>query len=182
MTCAAPRRCARSRCRALEREIQIRLASGQPLDEEMLVLGRLEAHRSTSGLPETGDLVIAGPASDWKLDRRVASGKRRRWTTGRATRPYAGAVATPAKAGGDFACSIVPTDEGLAKAQDFVNAASGKPLQPGQRGKWLDECATNLAGKHVVFEGIDPQSNVAQALLAADHHMKLIGIGLEPGT
>jgi hypothetical protein len=163
----------------LEREIQIRLASGQPLDEEMLVLAGLKRVQYIMAYPETGDLVLAGPASDWKLDAE--------------SRPVSVEDGQPAvrldhllvllrRKPGDFACSIVPTDEGLAKAQNFVNASSGKALQPGQRGKWLDELRQQLGRQDVVFEGIDPQSNVAQALLAADYHMKLIGIGLEPGT
>jgi len=166
----------------LEREIQLRIAAGQPLDEEMLVLGGLKRVQYILAYPETGDLVIAGPASDWKLDAEA--------------RPVSIEDGQPVlrldhllvllrrqgKNAGEFACSIVPTKEGLAKAQAFANASSATPLQAGQRGKWLEELRRQLGRQNVVFEGIDPQSNVAQVLLAADHHMKLIGIGLEPGT
>ena len=62
----------------------------------------------------------------------------------------------------------------------FARRQSATPLQPGQRGKFLETLRSQLGRQQVVFEGIDPSSNVAQVLLAADHHMKLIGIGLEP--
>ncbi len=163
----------------LEREIQIRLAAGQPLDEEMLVLGGLKRVQYVLAYPETGDLVVAGPASDWKLD---AESRPVSVEDGQPVVRLDHLLVLLRRKGGDFACSIVPTDEGLAKAQNFVNATSGKSLQPGQRGKWLDELRKQLGRQDVVFEGIDPHSNVAQALLAADYHMKLIGIGLEPGT
>jgi hypothetical protein len=166
----------------LEREIQIRLAAGQQLDEEMLVLAGLKRVQYVMVYPETGDLVIAGPASDWKLDQEL--------------RPVSIEDGQPvvrldhllvllrrkAAGGGEFMCSIVPTNEGLAAAQAYANAQSATPLQPGQRGKWLEELRRRVGRQHVVFEGIDPRSSVAQVLLAADHHMKLIGIGLEPGT
>ena len=166
----------------LEREIQIRMAAGQPLDEEMQVLAGLKRVQYVLAYPETGDVVLAGPASDWKLDRE--------------SRPVSVDDGQPvvrldhllvllrrtAKGGGEFTCSIVPTDEGLARAQVYGKAQSATPLQPGQRGRWLDELRKQLGRQQVVFEGIDPESDVAQVLLAADHHMKLIGIGIEPGT
>ncbi|HEY1601550.1 MAG TPA: DUF1598 domain-containing protein [Pirellulales bacterium] len=166
----------------LEREIEIHAAAGQPLDEEMMVLAGLKRVQYVLAYPETGDIVIAGPASDWKLDREF--------------RPVSIEDGQPVvrldhllvllrrqrNGGGEFACSIVPTDEGLAKAQAFAKAQSATPLQPGQRGKFLEGLRSQLGRQQVVFEGIDPSSDVAQVLLAADHHMKLIGIGLEPGT
>ena len=164
----------------LEREIQIRLASGEPLDEEMLVLAGLKRVQYVMVYPETGDLVIAGPASDWHADREL--------------RPVSVEDGQPMvrldhllvlmrrRGGGEMMCSIVPTDEGLASAQAYAQAQNATPLQPGQRGKWLEELRRRLGRQQVVFEGIDPHSSVAQVLLAADHHMKLIGIGLEPGT
>jgi len=167
----------------LEREIQLRLAAGEPLDEEMQVLAGLKRVQYVLVYPETGDVVVAGPASDWRLDRE------RRPVSVDDGQPIMRLdhllvlLRRQAKSGGKaFSCSIVPTEEGLARAQKFADASSSTPLQPGQRGKWLEELRKQVGRQNVVFEGIDPSSNVAQVLLAADHHMKLIGIGLEPGT
>jgi hypothetical protein len=163
----------------LEREIQLRLAAGQSLDEEMLVFAGLKRVQYIMAYPETGDLVVAGPAGDWKLDR---DARPVNVEDGQPVVRLDHLLVLLRRKGGEFACSIVPTQEGLARAQAFANASSGTTLQPGQRGKWLEEISKQLGRQDVVFEGIDPHSNVAQVLLAADHHMKLIGIGLEPGT
>ena len=53
----------------LEREIQLRQAAGRPLDDEMHVLAGLQRIRYVFVYPDTGDIVLAGPAGDWTLDR-----------------------------------------------------------------------------------------------------------------
>ncbi len=167
----------------LEREIQLRLAAGEALDEEMLVLAGLKRIQYVLVYPETGDVVVAGPASDWRSDfqSRVVSTEDgqpivrlddllallRRGDTNRQA---------------DFSCSIVPTNEGLAKAKTFIDAQTGTNLKVGQRGRWLEDVRQRVGLQQVVFTNIDPTTHVAQVMLEADHHMKLIGIGLEAGT
>lgn len=167
----------------LEREIQIRLAAGQPLDEEMLVLAGLKRVQYVLVYPESGEVVLAGPASDWKnnAEQRIVSVEdgapilrlddlivllRRRAETRRA----------------DFGCSIDPTEKGLASAREYIQKQGNAPLKPGQVGKHYEEIRSRIGLQDAVFFGIDPRSRVAQVLLEADQHMKLIGIGLEPGT
>ncbi|HEY2837773.1 MAG TPA: DUF1598 domain-containing protein, partial [Pirellulales bacterium] len=167
----------------LEREIQIRLAAGQPLDEEMLVLAGLKRVQYVLVYPDSGEIVLAGPASDWKNNQElrivsVEDGQpilrlddllvllRRRAETRRA----------------DFGCSIDPTEKGLASAQQYIKEKGDAPLKAGEVGKHYEEIRKRIGRQDAVFFGVDPQSRVAQVLLEADHHMKLIGIGLEPGT
>ncbi|HEX7446017.1 MAG TPA: DUF1598 domain-containing protein, partial [Pirellulales bacterium] len=167
----------------LEREIQLRLAAGRPLDEEMLVLAGLQRIQYISAYPETGDLVIAGPAGDWTLDRE-----------NRLVGTESGAPVvqlddlvtilrhTLSSRNGEFGCSINPTEEGLAKVKAFLEASSGKPLKPGQRDKWVKQVRDQLGRQNVEVYHIDPHTRVARVIVEADYRMKLVGIGLEEGT
>lgn len=169
----------------LEREIQLRLAAGEPLDEEMRVLAGLQRIRYVFVYPETGDLVVAGPAGDWMLDRE------NRLVAAESGRPVVQlddlvvvlrhVLGSPDS---EFGCSITPTDEGLAKAKAFLEAWSGKPLKAGgaARQKWLADLRDQLGRQKVEVFGIDPSTRVAQAIVEADYRMKLVGIGLEEGT
>lgn len=169
----------------LEREIQLRLAAGQPLDEEMRVLAGLQRIRYVFLYPETGDLVLAGPAGDWTLDRenRLVGAD-----TGRPVVQLDDLVVVLrhvlGSRDGEFGCSITPTEEGLAKAKAYLQAWSGKPLKSGAaaRQKWLAELRDQLGRQKVEVFGIDPRTRVAQAIVEADYRMKLVGIGLEEGT
>ncbi|HEX5445215.1 MAG TPA: DUF1598 domain-containing protein, partial [Pirellulales bacterium] len=167
----------------LEREIQLRLAAGRPLDEEMHVLAGLQRIQYISAYPETGDLVIAGPAGDWTLDRenRLVSTE-----SGSPVVQLDDLVTilrhTFSSRNGEFGCSINPTEAGLAKVKAFLEASSGKPLKPGQRGKWLKQVRDQLGRQDVEVYHIDPHSRVASVIVEADYRMKLVGIGLEEGT
>lgn len=167
----------------LEREIQLRRAAGRPLDDEMLVFAGLERIRYVLMYPETGDIVLAGPAGDWTLDRenRLVSA-----TTGRPLVQLDDFVVITrhifSSADGQFGCSINPTEEGLAKAKAFLEQSGKKPLKEGQRGKWLTDLRKQLGRQEIEVFGIDPNTRVAAAIVEADYRMKLVGIGLEEGT
>ncbi|HEV3005151.1 MAG TPA: DUF1598 domain-containing protein [Pirellulales bacterium] len=167
----------------LEREVQLRLAAGRGLDDEMFVLGGLQRIEYVLAYPETGDIVLAGPAGDWKLDRenRIVSAE-----TGRPVLQLDDLVVLlrhfNADGGGEFGCSIDPTEEGLAKAHAFLKESSTKPLKPGQRGKWLEQVRSQIGLQNIRVSKIDPHSRVAQVIVEADYRMKLVGIGLEEGT
>jgi hypothetical protein len=167
----------------LEREIQLRRAAGQPLDDEMLVLAGLQRVRYVFVYPETGDVVLAGPAGDWTLDHenRLVSVE-----NGRPVVQLDDFVVVTrhifSSPDGQFGCSIDPTEEGLAKAKAFLEESSKKPLKPGQRSKWLAELRDQLGRQKIRVFGIDPRTRVASAIVEADYRMKLVGIGLEEGT
>ena len=167
----------------LEREIQLRRAAGLPLDEEMQVLAGLQRIRYVFVYPETGDIVLAGPAGDWMLDRE------NRLVGANSGRPVVQlddfvviARHIFSSRDGQFGCSIDPTEEGLARAKAFAEESSKKPLKEGQRGKWLAELRSQLGRQKINVFGIDPHSRVASAIVEADYRMKLVGIGLEEGT
>jgi hypothetical protein len=154
-----------------------------PLDAAMLSLAGLQRVSYVFAYPETGDLVLAGPAGDWagspqgglvsletgrpvvRLDDLLTLWRRQRTEKSTA-----------------FGCSIVPRQEALAKTQEFLNASAAKPLEPSGRRKWLAELRDTLGIQGVEYYNIDEGSRIASLLLAADYHMKLIGMGLTEGV
>lgn len=167
----------------LEREIQMRQAAGRPLGAEMQVLAGLQRIKYVLIYPETGDLVLAGPAGDWKVDRenRLVSAD-----SGRPVVQLEDLVLllrhVNHSPSGEFGCSIDPTEQGLAKAQAFLAESSKQPIKAGGRAKWLEQVRSQLGRQTVRVFGIDPGSRAAHAIVEADYRMKLVGIGLEDGT
>jgi len=165
----------------LEKAIQMRLAKGLPLDSELLTLAGLRRVKYVFVYPETRDVVLAGPAGDWRLDHE------RRLVAVDSGRPLARIedLITLLRAPGDavqFGCSITPTQAGLAKTQAFLDASSKRALRPGERETWLAKLREQLGRQEIEVFGIDPRSRAALVLVEADYRMKLVGLGLEEGT
>lgn len=168
----------------LEKEVQLRLALGRPLDEEMKVLAGLQRIEYVMVYPETGDLVIAGPAQDWIPD---VEGRVVGQENGHPTLQLEDLVVVlrhmMSARDATFGCSINPTEAGLARTQEFIKQSSAKPLKEGEAPKWVKQIRDHLGRQTLeVFGGIDPQSRVAHVMLEADYRMKLVGIGLEEGV
>lgn len=166
----------------LDRVIQERLANGQGIDDNMLHLAGLTRLKYVFCYPETGDIVIAGPAEAWG---EAPSGRILGIETGRPilelqdlvvalrTFPPAGKRNGPL-----IYCSIDPTPEGLARMQEFL-------YQFGRNHSSLDtqfivnELRDRLGMQVITVGGVSPKTHFAQVLVEADYRMKLIGIGLE---
>ena len=167
----------------LEKHVQLRLAAGRLPTSEMLHLAGLEKIKYVLVYPETGDLVLAGPASDWQTD---LEGRAISRTSGRPVLQLDDLVvllryfsATPQ---GSFGCSINPTQEGLARTKRFAEQSSATPLKPEQRGAWLKALRAQMGRQSISVEGVDPRTRVARVMVEADYRMKLVGMGLEQGT
>ncbi|MDA7978301.1 MAG: DUF1598 domain-containing protein [Pirellulales bacterium] len=166
----------------LERAIQLKLALGEPIDEEMQFLAGLQKIEYVFTYPETGDIVIAGSASDWHSD---AEGRVIGTATGRPVlRLDDLLVVLREMADGDknFGCSITPIQEHLARTKAYIAESSRRPLRPGQTNRWLKGIRDQLAEQEIEFYGVDPRTHVARVLFEADYRMKLTGIGVEAGA
>ena len=166
----------------LEREVQLLHALGKAPDEAMLALAGLQRIQYVLLYPETGDVVLAGPAGDWRaeLEGRLVDAEK-----GRPVVMLEDLVVVFRNALSDdprFGCSITPTREGLAAAKAVNDKWSGAPLRSGQRGKWLGELRDAVGKQNIEVYGIDPRSRTARVLVEADYRMKLVGMGLEEGT
>ena len=169
----------------LEREMQLRWALGQQPDDTMRALAGLESIDFVLVYPEDGDIVLGGPAGDWRVN---ADG---RWVSRQTGRPVLrlddlvvllrNAIDPEA---GKFSCSIDPVQENLAQTKAFLAETASQPLRPGRqaRDRWLREIGQRMGQQQVTVKGIDPRTRVARVIVEADYHMKLIAMGLEEGT
>ncbi|MCR4415076.1 MAG: DUF1598 domain-containing protein [Thermoguttaceae bacterium] len=167
----------------LEKHVQLRLAAGLPPTEAMQVLAGLQRIEYVFAYPETGDLVLAGPAGDWRLD---AENHCRSVDTGRPVLRLDDLVVifrhVHSAADPKFGCMINPRQEALAKVQAFLDKSSKVAIRPDDRRAWLERLRSQLGKQDIVVYGLDPRTRAARVMVEADYRMKLVGMGLEEGV
>ncbi|HBO44231.1 MAG TPA: hypothetical protein DD670_09925 [Planctomycetaceae bacterium] len=134
--------------------------------------------------PESGDIVVAGPAEGWVVDPtdRVVGIHNGRPTLQLQDLVVALRAFPPAgKETQLIACSIDPTAEGLVRFQQFHAQLSRQySANPNIPTEAILEGTRQSLGRHdVTITGISPETHFAQVLVEADYRMKLIGIGME---
>lgn len=165
----------------LEREVQLLHAQGKQPDGVMQNLAGLQRIQFVLVYPETGDIVLAGPAGDWRPDDdgRMVDEK------GRPVVQLDDLVVTLRNAygkKGSFGCAIVPTKEGLAAIQAKQAEWAAKSLTSSNRGQFLNDLRSALGQQDIVLYDIDPRTHAARVIVEADYRMKLVGMGLEKGA
>jgi hypothetical protein len=166
----------------LEQHVQLQWALGRQPDETMKQLAGLQEIKYLLFYPETGDIVIAGPAGDWKSN---PEGRAVSVATGRPVLQLDDLVVVLRNSfdgDGRFGCSINPIKENIASVQAFSRESAKSPIKPSQRDAWLRGLRDRLGKQEISIFGIDPRTRVARTLVEADYHMKLIGMGLQDGT
>jgi hypothetical protein len=165
----------------LEKVVAKQAESGAAITDEMKFLAGMLRVQYVFFYPETGDIVLAGPAEGFAED---LVGRVRGLTTGRPVLQLQDLV-TALRAyppGGDklnmIGVSIDPTPEGLARMQQTV-AQIGRVISPGDERRVAASLRQALGLQTVSVQGISPQTHFAQVLVEADYRMKMIGIGLE---
>jgi hypothetical protein len=166
----------------LEKHVQLRLAAGRPPTEAMQVLAGLQRIQYVFVYPESGDIVLAGPAGNWytDLENRIVSTE-----SGQPVLRLDDLVVVLRQmtGGGDtkFGCLIVPRQEALARLKAFLNQP-GRKFQAGARKEWVEQLRSRLGRQDVEVYGLDPRTRAARVLVEADYRMKLVGMGLEEGV
>ena len=167
----------------LEKQVQLRQARGQLPTEAMQVLAGLQRIEYLFVYPESGDLVVAGPAGDWTptAENRIVS-VQGGWPVMRLDDLVV--VMRHVFSGPDarFGCMITPTQEGLARVQAFVKESGKSAIQAEQRPAWLTRLRRELGTQDIEVYGLDPHTHAARIMVEADYRMKLVGIGLEAGV
>jgi hypothetical protein len=161
------------------------IAEGHGPDEAMLHLAGLTRVRYVFYYPQTKDIVLAGPAEGWV---ETPDGRMVGWESGQPImqlEDLAVALRTFAPEGKKnplVYCSIDPTEDGLARMQQFLSQV-GRQIQPGNEAaaeQFIAEGLRDSLGLQVITVGGVPAStHFAQVMVEADYRMKLIGIGLE---
>jgi len=148
---------------------------------EMRYLAGLQRVKYVLCYPDSGDVVLAGPAEGWFTN---AAGRVVGIQSGRpVVRLEDLAVALRAFPPGSkgtslIGCSIDPTQEGLASMQRFLHSI-GSRATPGDTQFIVSGLRNSLGLQQVSINGVPPTTRFAQVLVEADYRMKLIGIGLE---
>ena len=168
--------------RNLDKQLAEAKESGEPLADSVRYLAgmlRVEyvlAYPPTEAQPE-GDIVLAGPAEGWKVDR---LGNTVGITTGRPVLMLEDLIvalrAAESSNGPGISCSIDPTQEGLARAQKVQkNMPAG--VSPLAASKRLEQA---LGRQVISVSGVPATSHFARTLVAADFRMKRLAMGFEP--
>src|SRR4029079_6212353 len=150
-------------------------------DEAMQRMAGITRVKYIRVYPDSGDIVLAGPAGNWHPD---AEG-RFVDDNGAPVLNLDDLVVTLRNAvtsHGRFGCSIDPRQDNLAATKAVLEKWSAQPLKPGQREKWLQEIRGALGRQDITVYGIDRRTHAGRVLVEADYRMKLVGIGLEEGT
>lgn len=148
----------------------------EQLPPEIEYLAGLQRVRYIFVYPERNDIVIAGPAEGWKIDRLGNVVGR---TTGRpvvklddliiALRTGESSRVDP------ITCSIDPTEEGVRRLEQYFarKRTIGNPQQT------MQEVEQALGPQEIRITGIAPTSHFARVMVAADFRMKRIAMALE---
>jgi hypothetical protein len=167
----------------LEKQVQLLLAAGRQPSEEMQVLAGLQRIEYVFVYPESGDLVLAGPAGDWTL------GAENTLVGVESGRPVVRLddlvvvmrlmMSGPQAA---FGCLIKPRQEALARVQTFVSESNQHAIAPERRNQWLEQLRQQVGKQDIEVYGLDPRTRAARVMVEADYRMKLVGMGLEKGV
>jgi len=167
----------------LEKHVQLRLAAGRRPSEAMRMLAGLQRIEYVFVYPQSGDLVLAGPAGDWKI------GKENRILGVDSGRPVLRlddlvVVLRHMTSGHDanFGCAITPTQGALARAKAFLEQSQKGSIDAGRRRAWLERLRSQLGKQDIDVYGLDPRTRAARLIVEADYRMKLVGMGLEEGV
>lgn len=166
----------------LEQQIADAQASGEPLPDAVRYLAGLLRVKYVLAYPPaegetTGDIVLAGPAEGWRVD---SLGNVVGLTTGRPVLLLDDLVvalrAAESSNGPGISCSIDPTQEGLARAQQVQ-----RELPAGVSPQTASQQLEQALGQQVIsVTGVPASSHFARTLVAADFRMKRLAMGFEP--
>ncbi|MEM6979251.1 MAG: DUF1598 domain-containing protein [Planctomycetota bacterium] len=165
----------------LEKAVMRSIDEGNGLSDDLIATAGLTSVDYVFFYPETGDIVLAGPAEGFVTD---GAGRMVGIESGLpsvlledlivALRAYAPG-AEPTKI---ISVSIDPTAEGLQRMQRFM-ANLGGLTGRGDTRRIVEGLKQNLGLQTVSIAGIPRETHFARVLVEADYRMKLIGIGLE---
>ena len=160
----------------LEAQIAKRIQAKEQLTPEMLVLAGLTRVEYVFFYPESGDIVLAGPAEGFGRDANdrlvgVDTGKPcillEDLVVALRAFPPQGDTSNMIKV------SIDPTKEGLARMQETLKQI-GSTYQPNQIPTIVNALRQSLGMNDVTLEGVPRTTHFAHVLTEADYRMKLI--------
>jgi hypothetical protein len=161
----------------LESQIAAANVKGQPLPDAVRFLAGLQRVKYVLIYPDEHDVVLAGPAEGWRIDR---LGNVVGATTGRPVLILddllvALRVAEDANRTG-ISCSIDPTPAGLERMQALSGQLSARG-GPEAAARQMEEA---VGEQTITITGVPDTSHLARVIVAADFRMKRLGMNMEP--
>lgn len=168
----------------LQRALAERMAKGGSADYEMRHLAGLTRIEYVFCYPDTGDIVIAGPAEAWG---EAPNGRMLALESGRPVLLLDDLIVAlrtfPPDAHRDsplIYCSIDPTPEGLTRMQQFLREHGHYTTRdPAHTQFFVNQLRDRLGQQVITVGGVSASTHFAQVMVEADYRMKLIGINLE---
>lgn len=150
--------------------------ANKPVPTDMEYLAGLQRIEAVFAFPETGEILIAGPAEGvaidpWGRGVGVNSG-------GAALRLEDLVVLLRGMSGNEFGCSIDPDTGRLAELQRFLSTNNGPSTAAAVKSRFerLDDI---LGLQNVRVFGLPADSHAAAVLVEADYVMKRVGLGID---
>ncbi|MBL8816830.1 MAG: DUF1598 domain-containing protein [Planctomyces sp.] len=166
----------------LEKHVQTLLEQGKEIPADVLNMAGVSEVRYLFVFPETGDVVIGGPAGKWTAD---DSGRNISETIHRPTLQLDDLVTltrTFSRDGsGFFMCSIDPKQGQVKALNDYVSK-NRSDLSARTAQAWANKLEETLGMQNVIVKGLPFDSRIASVIVDADYRMKQIGIGEREGV
>ncbi len=166
----------------LEQRVTDLLASGQAIPDDVRNLAGVSRVQYLMTFPETGDVVIGGPAADWAEDE---TGRSISTADGRPVLQLDDLIVLARTFSNDgrsfFMCSIDPEQEQVRAVNDFVRD-NRRFLNKRTAARFTQELEQILGLQKVIVDGVPADSRVAKVIVEADYRMKQIGIGEVQGV
>ncbi|MEM9660659.1 MAG: DUF1598 domain-containing protein, partial [Planctomycetota bacterium] len=161
----------------LEQAVAECRAQHKPLPPEIEYLAGLQRVRYLFVYPERGDIVLAGPAEGWKIDR---LGNVVGLTTNRPVLAFDDLIVALRSGAtsrtNPITCSIDPTPQGMKELQR-VMSRQRTIGNPDQTKRKYEEA---LGPQQITVTGVPPNSRFARIMVAADFRMKRLAMDFEP--
>ncbi len=162
--------------RRLEAILAEKAAAELPVPDEVQLMAGLQRITHVLVYPEQGDILLAGPAEGWKMD------KFGNVVGSTSNRPVlllddfmVALRAAEANPGAGMTCSIDPTAEGMQRAQEIASQLrpNASPRDVAQR------LADAMGYQTITIKGVPDSSHFARTMVAADFRMKRLAMKFE---
>ncbi len=165
----------------LDRQLRQRIQDNKTTSLSMELLGGLTRIDFVAWNDQSQEWLIGGPAGDLVLD---ANGE---LVSGKTKLPpvlledLLSIAPHILNQRGPMGCSIDPVPERLKAASDFVASNNSRKELAKNPAKWTQQLLEKIGPQQVSIFGIPNDSPAGAALIMADHHLKRLGLGIEPG-
>jgi hypothetical protein len=167
--------------RRLEQAVAAAHEAGQSIPADIRFLAGLTTIKYLFIYPESGDVVLAGPADGWQ---QLSSGD---FVGRRSNRPVLqldDLIASLRYAFADHAegsflgCSIEPTEPGLKAHAAFIRQLAG--MNGSQIPQVMQGMEQAMGPQDIHVYGVAPESRFALQMVAADYRLKRIALAHDP--